>query len=111
MDNALHITLIGSGNVAWHLGSTLAVNHTVDAVWSRRIEHARHLAALTGGTAIDSMAQLPTNSDFYILAVSDDAIATVAKSLPPLSGLVVHTSGSIAMSALEGAKRIGVFYP
>ncbi len=111
MDRPLHITLIGSGNVAWHLGAALAGYHIVDAVMSRHIEHAHKLTALTGGVAIDDCQQLPADSDLYIMAISDDAIAQVAASMPPVNGVVVHTSGSISMAALNRFGRHGVIYP
>jgi hypothetical protein len=50
------------------------------------------------------------DADLYIIAVSDDAINTVAAMLPlkPISG---HTSGSMGLDVLHDNNRRGVFYP
>jgi predicted short-subunit dehydrogenase-like oxidoreductase (DUF2520 family) len=42
-------------------------------------------------------------ADIYIIAVKDDAIAEVVKKLMPLklTGLVVHTSGSVEVNVLK----------
>lgn len=50
-------------------------------------------------------------TDIIILAVSDDAVADVAKTLLDTSALVVHTSGSVPMKALDRFKNHGVLYP
>jgi predicted short-subunit dehydrogenase-like oxidoreductase (DUF2520 family) len=47
----------------------------------------------------------------YIIAVPDDAIASVSSKLPFKNRLVVHTSGSVALNALDDKNRKGVFYP
>ena len=50
-------------------------------------------------------------ADFYILAVSDSAIAALSDELPVLNGIVLHTSGSVSIDALHTKNRNGVFYP
>jgi len=89
------ITIIGTGNVASHLCVAMAgkVCELIN-VSSRTLE------------------DLPLDSDLYIISVSDDAIQSVAASLPELNGIVAHTSGSVGMEVLAPyAKRYGVFYP
>lgn len=49
-------------------------------------------------------------ADIYIIAVTDDAIKEVSDKIN-VSGLVVHTSGSVALSTLSKHKKRGVFYP
>ena len=56
------------------------------------------------------LSQLQT-VDVTIIAVSDNAIADVSKQLPFENQLVVHTSGSLSMEALDPKNRKGVFYP
>lgn len=59
-----------------------------------------------------TLEDLPEDSDLYILAVSDEAIAKVASRLPRLKGVVAHTSGSMPMSELQCVDGpTGVFYP
>lgn len=47
----------------------------------------------------------------YIVCVTDDAIEEVSTNLPFKNRLVVHTSGSSAVSSLRDQSRAGVFYP
>lgn len=51
-------------------------------------------------------------SDLIIIAVKDEAITQVAKSLGRVSGIVVHTSGFVETTFLaENADVYGSFYP
>ena len=89
------VTVIGLGNVGTHLCVALAdVADEVISVDSRTLE------------------DLPEDSDLYLIAVSDRAIADVAARLPRLRGVVAHTSGSVPMDVLAPhCDRYGVFYP
>lgn len=63
---------------------------------------------------ISSISELYTNADLYVIAVSDNAIAEVAKLVYDrgVRSLLVHTSGSTDMSVLKNySDRIGVLYP
>ena len=51
------------------------------------------------------------DADIYIIAVNDDSITTVSQYFKNISGLVVHTSGSMPLSVLPTSVRRGVFYP
>lgn len=105
--------MLGSGNVATHLANALArAGHRIVQVYSRNIENASLLAHPLGAQAIDDLRHLDTVVDMVILAVSDDAIPSVAEQLPrTLSGVVVHTSGTTPMDVLQPFSRHGVFYP
>jgi len=50
-------------------------------------------------------------ADLYVIAVFDDAIAKVSAQLPFENRLVVHTSGSVSLDALDKKNRKGSFYP
>ncbi|WP_394340131.1 Rossmann-like and DUF2520 domain-containing protein [Marixanthomonas spongiae] len=50
-------------------------------------------------------------ADIYIIAIPDDAIADFSSTLPFNDKMVVHTSGSLPMQALDGKNKKGVFYP
>lgn len=56
---------------------------------------------------------LPDDADIYVISVSDSAVKEVADRLPELSGIVVHTTGSVPMDALADVKcgGYGVLYP
>ena len=109
----MNIVLIGSGNLATHLGSAFKLaGQNISQVWSRDINHARILADTLAAVPIDNMLDLDRRSDLFIIAVKDEAISELAKKLNLSDQLLVHTSGSTALSALESASsKIGVFYP
>ncbi len=56
---------------------------------------------------------LPDDADLYIISVSDSAVGKVADKFPPVKGIVVHTTGSVPMEALNQVecKGYGVMYP
>jgi predicted short-subunit dehydrogenase-like oxidoreductase (DUF2520 family) len=87
----ISILIIGDGNVASHLYKAFS---KVDAVLVTRIK-SRNLTVIP-------------NADVTIIAVSDDAIAEVSSKI--LNSLVVHTSGSVAMTSLNNKGKKGVFY-
>lgn len=106
--------IIGTGNVGTHLGRALSEHADVTDVWSRSMANAARLSAeIPGSRPVDRLSELRTDADYYIMAVADDAIATVAAALPEVSGVVAHTSGSVGLSALDGCRAAGkgVFYP
>lgn len=115
------ITLIGSGNVAWHLAKALeAAQFKIDAIYSRNLADAEEITnELYYAEATNSLDFSDSDSDLFIIAVSDDAIEYVAESLILPEGVtVVHTSGSQPMRTLqnsfdgyEGNVNCGVFYP
>jgi predicted short-subunit dehydrogenase-like oxidoreductase (DUF2520 family) len=109
----MKIVLLGSGNVATHLGLALqGAGHEIIQVWSRDKEHAHELAARLNASALSDITQVSHKGDLYILAVKDDVIASIASQLSLTDQLIVHTSGSTGMNVLEGvSKRIGVVYP
>jgi predicted short-subunit dehydrogenase-like oxidoreductase (DUF2520 family) len=109
----MRIALLGSGNVATHLGRALRdAGEEIVQVWSRNPENAAALAMELNAGAVNDPDLVTTEADLYILAVNDDAILTVVSMLPVHDRLVVHTSGSTGMEVLRNASdRIGVLYP
>ena len=107
------ITLIGAGNLAWHLGHALTNKGIgVSQVISRRIGAAQQLAQQLHAASSDNLSLLEKNTDICILCVSDDAIPQVLNSLDPGNCLVIHTAGSVPMAVLSGsALHYGVLYP
>lgn len=89
------IAVIGRGRVGTHLCVALS-------------DRAREVVSVDSRT----LEELPADADLYLIAVSDSAVEEVARRLPPLRGVVAHTSGSVPMSVLAPyAERRGVFYP
>jgi len=110
----MRITLIGAGRVATHLAKVLQLQHKIVQIFSRNLQHAQTLADQVNAQAIDDVQQLDAQTDLVIIAVSDQAIHSVIDSIAPhlAENLIVHTSGSTALSILEQRHpRAGVFYP
>jgi len=109
----MEIVLLGSGNIATHLGKALKMaGQNICQVWSRTRDRATELADAVGAVAVSELSEVSYTADLYILAVNDDAIRSVAEQLSISNGLLVHTSGSTGLDILDGiAAKTGVFYP
>lgn len=108
----MNIICIGSGNVATHLMQALqSAGHHILEVFSRNPESAHALAALVAAKAVTDLNLISKQADLYVIAVSDDAISEVNEALQGSKGLVVHTSGTTALTVLQGHQQRGVFYP
>jgi len=105
-----NIVLIGSGNVATHLGVILKERgFNIVEVWSKHIKNAEILAGKLHCDYTDSLNKL-RKADLYILAVKDDAIRKILSNLQNVA--VVHTSGSVGMGVFDNnLANHGVFYP
>ena len=110
----MRISLIGAGRVATHLGRVLLKRgHEIVQVYSRDVNHAEALASGISADAVSEIAQLNTDIDLAIIAVSDQAISQVIEQLSNVLNdvLIVHTSGSTNLSVLtQYHSRSGVFY-
>ena len=104
------VSIIGSGNVAQHLIQAFSKSTEIELVqvFSRQKKSIAHL--LDSNQITDDLSTLES-ADFYVIAVSDAAIGSVASQLPFKNRLVVHTSGSVDLTDLADANRKGVFYP
>lgn len=107
------IVLIGSGNVATHLG--LALKNAGCEIWqvySPNAKHASVLAKKLKAKYTNHIESIFPEADLYIMAIKDDAINNLAQQLKLKDKIIVHTSGSASMDTLKGvSKHIGVFYP
>ena len=105
-----NIILIGSGNVATHLGTSLRKRgFKIVQVWSKHIKNAKILASKLNCDCTSSLNQLK-KADLYILAVKDDVISKVLSKLQNIA--IVHTSGSISIDVFDNNfTNHGVFYP
>jgi len=105
----IKIVILGGGNVAYHLTENLLKNKavTVVQVYNRSLEKIIYLKAKTSIT--NNLKELK-DADIYIIAVSDNAISDLSSSLNLKNKLVVHTSGSVAMTELNSISNKGVFY-
>ncbi len=112
--SAMRAVVVGSGNVAEAFARTLAECRGVDLVQivARNQERGRSIAESVG-TEWCGDAREAAEADIYIIAVSDRAVAEVARSLATSEdAIVVHTAGSVGIEALEGREgRRGIIYP
>ncbi len=106
----INVVLIGSGNLAVQLANAFTQSKKVNLLqrYSRKNTNATYFSDKIPVT--DTISELQ-EADIYILAISDSAISEFSKQLAFKKGLVVHTSGSIAMNALLCQTNKGVFYP
>lgn len=109
----MKIVLLGSGNVATHLGHALKeAKHEILQVWSRTRSNAEQLGEALSANYTDDLKALDHRADIYILSVKDDAIAEVASSFSFKDKLLVHTSGTASIDSLgKDLLNKGVLYP
>lgn len=108
------ITLIGSGNVATWMAQRLqgSSRFSVTQVYSRKLENARRLAALSGAEAIDDIKALDPDNQIFIFALVDNAYETVLPQLPFRLPAAYLTSGTFSCQCLKAyADSYGVIYP
>ncbi len=118
MDDCFSIksaVIVGSGNVAWVLGTALQRSGIeIKAVCSRNIKSGASLAAELNTQYFDLKSTLP-KADLGLITVSDDAIQMVSEELARIldssNQLVAHTSGSKSTALLHPFKNKGSFYP
>ena len=113
----LKIVLIGSGNVATHLGKAISNqrDYPIIQVFSKTKAHARSLGTKLHCAWTASIEELNTQAHLYLIAVQDDQIEKVTlqlKSILPETALIVHTAGSVGCEVLSPYfKNHGVLYP
>ncbi|RCH56168.1 DUF2520 domain-containing protein [Mucilaginibacter hurinus] len=109
----MRITLIGSGNVATHLGAAFTnAGHSIMQVYSPTLQNAVLLAYHVKAAATDNLSDISADTDMFVIAIKDDAIAETAAKLAPHNKLIVHTSGATGLDVLlSRSPKAGVFYP
>jgi predicted short-subunit dehydrogenase-like oxidoreductase (DUF2520 family) len=112
MHSIRNIAFAGSGNVAWHLSSSLKMKgFGISGIWSRNFSHAQKLAKNCNSKAFQNVSDLSQDADLIILSVTDSAIENVAHSIGHFDGIVVHTAGSVSIDKLNIFENYGVIYP
>ncbi|MCM4168298.1 Pyrroline-5-carboxylate reductase [Arenibacter antarcticus] len=106
----ISIVILGSGNVAKHLFDTFMEQKEVkilQVIGRNKVNLSYFKNAVEVSTDFNKIK----DAEIYLIAVSDDAIAEVANALENKKGMVVHSSGSVPITALSHKNRRGVFYP
>lgn len=109
----MKIVIIGSGNVAATLGRKfIKSGHKILQVAGRNAVAASALAAEWDTQFCSTISFINTNADFYLIAVSDNAIAEIASALSLPGKVVAHTAGAVKIDVLKHVTdNYGVFYP
>ena len=118
----MKISIIGSGNIGWHLGIALENHHhQIYEVFSRQKSKASYLASrLYQAEAKTDLNFSESKAELFILAVSDDAMSEVCEQLIlPENVILTHTSGSKSLEDLQKLMfmhhdlpvKCAVFYP
>ncbi len=104
------IGIVGAGRAGTSLGLAFSrAGWPVAAVASRDAgRRARFVALVPGVHAFESATELLEEVDLIFLAVPDDAVSRVAAGIRLYGGqAIVHTSGALPASALDGARAAG----
>lgn len=106
----INVVLLGAGNVASHLTTVFLNTPGINLVqvYNRSIKNIEYLK---GKTEITCHVSPLKEADIYIIAIPDNYISDLENQLLLKGKLVVHTSGSVALSALKRNSNTGVFYP
>jgi len=109
----MKIVLIGSGNIATHLGKAFTnAGHQIIQVYSRTLANASALANLLSSNPVDQLHLIEPSADLYLLAVSDAAIEEVSNTIDKhIKGIIVHCSGATPITVLNQFHQYGVIYP
>ena len=112
------IGIVGAGAVGTALGVALTrAGWPVHAVASRDLERRERFRSLVDGSRAYAEAQaLVEEVELIIVAVPDDAIATLARGLRMYGGqAMVHTSGAldadVLTPAMAAGTQVGAFHP
>lgn len=99
------IVIIGSGNVGWHLTESLTLaGYEVTQVYGRNKKDQHFFDHLNIREYITNISQIDQHAGLYLICVNDDAILSVAESLPfkpDDDQIIVHTSGTVPASILK----------
>ena len=105
-----NIILLGSGNVATHLGIALKnSNYNILQVYSKSIENAKLLSKKLDADFTNDLNKLKL-ADLIIVSIKDDSISSILSKIKNTA--IVHTSGSIGINIfVDKFTNYGVFYP
>ncbi len=109
----MKIVLIGSGNVATHLGKAFSISgHDILQVFSNTEVNAKALATILKCEFTNDMDKIIPNADVYFIALKDDAIEGFTNKFRCLGKVIIHTSASLPMDVLKKTSNdYGVLYP
>lgn len=109
----MRITLIGSGNIASHLGAAfLKAGHRIAEIHGSNAGTAGRLAKKLKARSVIGITDLGDDTDIIVIAVPDREIKSVVTALPLSKKPVAHTSGTIPIDVFPSRfLHAGIFYP
>lgn len=110
---SLNFCFIGAGNLATQLSKAfINKGFAITQVYSRTEQSAKKLANSISAKYVTSVNEIDKNADLYFVALKDSVVDEVLSQINFGGKLLVHSSGSLPLSALEKySENIGVFYP
>jgi len=106
----IKVILLGAGNLAVHLAKAFSDAKNIDFV-QRYSRDGKNDAFFDKTIPKTNKISALQKADIYVVSVSDQAIASFSKQFTFTTGLVVHTSGSMALQTLQCEANKGVLYP
>lgn len=108
------ITIIGTGRVAKSLASIFYQKGTLNEIYGRKLDRAKQI--ILGYNNISMTTSLDfknSQSDIFIICVSDSSISKVAQQLSlPTQATLLHTSGTVDLSVFSTIEHnYGILYP
>lgn len=106
------IIIYGSGNMAWAMAYAFKHAGIEVCVSGRSPEKVKNFAAKLSIPFLLSLEDETASGDIIILAVKDDALPMLNKSLRLPGRWVCHCAGSVDVSEIQDiSEKTGVFYP
>lgn len=89
----MRLGIAGGGRAAWAFGSSwLRIGWPITGVWLREESHSP-IAQLLEAPRLE-MAELASQAELLLVAVSDRSIVEVASSVPETAAIIFHASGA-----------------
>ncbi len=106
-----NIAIFGAGNVAAYFGDVFHKSgFNISQIISRNEAEGRKLAENVHSVYL-SVFDSAIQTELFVLAVKDDAIAEVADALPSTNAIVCHCAGAVSIDLLNRFDHRAVLYP
>lgn len=106
------VSIVGSGNLAWHLASAFnTANVKINSIFSRKKANAEKLAAFLSTEVTTDLSLISQENDLILICVSDSAIGEVGEQVAKIGIPYAHTAASVPLSVFKKDLNAGVFYP
>jgi predicted short-subunit dehydrogenase-like oxidoreductase (DUF2520 family) len=109
----MQVVIIGTGNTAHILGRLIRrAGHRVLTVMGRNADQTRALAGILDARPASLHSEIAEDATLILLAVADQALEEVARSVRLKKGMIVHTAGTVSKEILkDSSANYGVLYP